>query len=567
MAQMNVDLKPRATTLKLIPITSMVSTFYVVKLLSTSCQPSGLVGYLVTLFGHGWLIIIIIGFLLLAIVGVFLSKSEDDDDFSLSYQFGQSSPVYLPPQPYSYPQQPTYAQDYHVRDQETENGLQSACWSWLSYFLCCFRNNSSLKKRSKRRGDFREEYSNSSRIHLAHLDHPNAGPDLIPQGAYSPQSGSYNHFGFGPYLDSGKSQRVHSAGGGGRRGYNYNLAPSSTDSSVSSLPGLFPARNQLARSASDNYCVQMRGYTDRPRKYKKECHRCSSPIQQLEMLSLSKQSPYVKNRDVITTPKFSNDYPRRKNIEAFSKMFPPSSPGPPPPPRPPREEMVPQSSNTSMTDAVLEEQIDRIVDSIRPLILSQYQEVMKEDQEAKLKAEQQRQQLRPSNPSPPVVVEEYNTDTMITYDNIQPHVWQDDGHDKSFEDDTDISEFVLGQHEPPRSEMRVASRHQHYPDQSFMGSETETELQDLSHTTREETDTSFAGRRSCKSRFANRELFMTRPISETSESQTSGSSSYLSSNHESGDEIVQWNSRQQAALIGPDSPDLRPVTRRGAHSP
>ena len=103
---------------------------------------------------------------------------------------------------------------------------------------------------------------------------------------------------------------------------NYRLPTSdssSFDSSLSSLPGIYPVRNHLARSASDNYCMQMRPYShggsggnghgggaggggggDRRRRNKRngggggggggrECHRCSSPIgNQMDMLSLSR---------------------------------------------------------------------------------------------------------------------------------------------------------------------------------------------------------------------------------------------------------------------------------------
>ena len=44
---------------------------------------------------------------------------------------------------------------------------------------------------------------------------------------------------------------------------------------------------------------------------------------------------------------------------------------------------------TNCSDISLDEQIDRIVECIRPIILSQYHEVMKEDQEAKQRQIQQ----------------------------------------------------------------------------------------------------------------------------------------------------------------------------------
>ena len=45
------------------------------------------------------------------------------------------------------------------------------------------------------------------------------------------------------------------------------------------------------------------------------------------------QSPYIRREDcsasIAATPKFSNDYPNRKRIEEFSKMFPHAAAVPP----------------------------------------------------------------------------------------------------------------------------------------------------------------------------------------------------------------------------------------------
>ena len=134
---------------------------------------------------------------------------------------------------------------------------------------------------------------------------PPDGTTTVPSAVAAPHhhdamSASYHQqYGrFHPFV----SPSVQSQRGAVSRNYRLPTSDSSSfDSSLSSLPGIYPVRNHLARSASDNYCMQMRysgGCGGDRRRHKRaaarECHRCSSPIQQLEMLSLSRhqQSPY-----------------------------------------------------------------------------------------------------------------------------------------------------------------------------------------------------------------------------------------------------------------------------------
>ena len=119
--------------------------------------------YLTSLLGHGWMLAIIFVFVVMAIIVAFTSKADndEDDDYSMSYQFGQSSPYYSPPgaptpplNPHHLDQPINAGQNYHIHN-ETDvvgSGRRRRRRAWPRLFLgCCARNggtvDSSLKKR------------------------------------------------------------------------------------------------------------------------------------------------------------------------------------------------------------------------------------------------------------------------------------------------------------------------------------------------------------------------------------------------------------------------------------
>ena len=107
---------------------------------------SGILTYLTSLLGHGWMLAIIFVFVVMAIIVAFTGKADDEDendDYSMSYQFGQSSPYYSPPpgqqaanNHHHHLDQPINAgQNYHIHN-ETDGRRGRRAWPRLYLIIC-----------------------------------------------------------------------------------------------------------------------------------------------------------------------------------------------------------------------------------------------------------------------------------------------------------------------------------------------------------------------------------------------------------------------------------------------
>lgn len=118
----------------------------------------GILTYLTSLLGHGWMLAIIFVFVVMAIIVAFTGKAEDEDDnddYSMSYQFGQGSPYYSPPgATHHHLDQPINAgQNYHIHN-ETDGRKGRRAWPRL-FACCCSKGagtvDTSLKRRAMAR--------------------------------------------------------------------------------------------------------------------------------------------------------------------------------------------------------------------------------------------------------------------------------------------------------------------------------------------------------------------------------------------------------------------------------